>query len=139
MAEAYIVDAARSPTGRRGGSLAQVHAADLGAHVIKALVERNDIPDVDYDDVIFGAVDAIGPVGGSLRVEGIDHRDLLAEDAYPEIAERGAVADPVATAPTARSSIACKWSLTRRPMTCPLTPKALTGWPRSWVPKPSPK
>jgi acetyl-CoA C-acetyltransferase len=66
MAEAYIVDAARSPTGRRGGSLAQVHAADLGAHVIKALVERNDIPDVDYDDVIFGAVDTIGPLAGDI-------------------------------------------------------------------------
>jgi acetyl-CoA C-acetyltransferase len=66
MAEAYIVDAARSPTGRRRGSLAHVHAADLGAHVIKALVERNDIPDVDYDDVIFGAVDAIGPLAGDI-------------------------------------------------------------------------
>ena len=66
MAEAYIVDAARSPTGRRRGSLAQVHAADLGAHVIKALVERNDIPDADYDDVIFGAVDTIGPLAGDI-------------------------------------------------------------------------
>ncbi len=66
MAEAYIVDAARSPTGRRRGSLADVHAADLGAHVLKALVERNDIPDVDYDDVIFGAVDAIGPLAGDI-------------------------------------------------------------------------
>jgi acetyl-CoA C-acetyltransferase len=66
MAEAYIVDAARSPTGRRRGSLADVHAADLGAHVIKAIVERNDIPDVDYDDVIFGAVDTIGPLAGDI-------------------------------------------------------------------------
>jgi acetyl-CoA C-acetyltransferase len=66
MAEAYIVDAARSPTGRRRGSLADVHAADLGAHVIKAIVERNEIPDVDYDDVIFGAVDAIGPLAGDI-------------------------------------------------------------------------
>ena len=66
MAEAYIVDAARSPTGRRRGSLAHVHAADLGAHVIKALVERNGIPDSEYDDVIFGAVDAIGPLAGDI-------------------------------------------------------------------------
>jgi acetyl-CoA C-acetyltransferase len=44
MAEAFIVDALRSPTGKRKGSLAHVHGADLGAHVIKALVERNDIP-----------------------------------------------------------------------------------------------
>ena len=66
MAEAYIVDALRTPTGRRRGGLAHVHAADLGAHVLKALVERNDIPDVDYDDVIFGAVDTIGPLAGDI-------------------------------------------------------------------------
>ena len=42
MPEAYIVDALRTPIGRRNGSLAQVHPADLGAHVIKALFERND-------------------------------------------------------------------------------------------------
>jgi acetyl-CoA C-acetyltransferase len=66
MAEAYIVDAVRSPTGRRRGSLADVHAADLGAHVLKAIVERNDIPDADYDDVIFGAVDTIGPLAGDI-------------------------------------------------------------------------
>ena len=39
MAEAFIVDALRSPTGKRNGSLAQVHGADLGAHVIKGIVE----------------------------------------------------------------------------------------------------
>ena len=65
MAEAYIIDATRSPTGKRRGSLQDVHAADLGAHVIKALVERNPIPDKDYDDVIFGAIDALGPLAGS--------------------------------------------------------------------------
>ena len=47
MAEAYIIDATRSPTGKRRGSLQDVHAADLGAHVIKALVDRNPIPDED--------------------------------------------------------------------------------------------
>ncbi|MFT4996907.1 MAG: acetyl-CoA C-acetyltransferase [Chitinophagales bacterium] len=66
MPEAYIVDAARTPTGRRKGSLAHVHGADLGAHVIKALVERNSIPDNEYDDVIFGCVDAIGPLAGDI-------------------------------------------------------------------------
>lgn len=66
MNQAYIVDAARSPTGRRRGSLAQVHAADLGGQVIKALVERNDISDNEYDDVIFGAVDTIGPLAGDI-------------------------------------------------------------------------
>ncbi|MCB1677550.1 MAG: acetyl-CoA C-acetyltransferase [Halioglobus sp.] len=66
MAEAYIVDALRSPTGRRKGGLAHVHGADLGAHVLRAIVERNAIPDVDYDDVLFGCVDTIGPLAGDI-------------------------------------------------------------------------
>ena len=66
MPEAYIIDAVRSPTGRRKGSLADVHAADLGAHVIRAIVDRNPIPDEDYDDVIFGAIDALGPLAGDV-------------------------------------------------------------------------
>ncbi|MNM65731.1 3-oxoadipyl-CoA/3-oxo-5,6-dehydrosuberyl-CoA thiolase [compost metagenome] len=66
MAEAYIVDALRTPTGRRKGGLAQIHGADLGAHVLRELVRRNDIPDDDYDDVIFGCVDTIGPLAGDI-------------------------------------------------------------------------
>ena len=65
-AEAYIVDAVRTPTGRRWGSLARVHGADLGAVVLKAIVERNGIPEVDYDDVIFGCVDTVGPLAGDI-------------------------------------------------------------------------
>ena len=66
MPEAYIVDALRSPTGRRKGGLAHVHAADLGAHVLQAIVERNAIPADEYDDVIFGSVDTIGPLAGDI-------------------------------------------------------------------------
>jgi acetyl-CoA C-acetyltransferase len=66
MLQAYIVDALRSPTGKRKGSLAHVHAIDLGAHVLKALVERNAIPAHAYDDVIFGCVDAIGSQAGDI-------------------------------------------------------------------------
>ena len=66
MTEAYIVDAIRSPTGRRKGGLAHVHGADLGAHVLKAIVERNGIPDNEYEDVIFGCLDAIGPLAGDI-------------------------------------------------------------------------
>ena len=66
MPEAYIVDALRSPTGRRKGGLAHVHAADLGGHVLKAIVERNAIPADEYDDVIFGSVDTIGPLAGDI-------------------------------------------------------------------------
>lgn len=64
MAQAYIVDALRTPTGKRRGSLSEVHPADLGAHVLKTLVERNNIPAEDYEDVIFGCVDAVGPNAG---------------------------------------------------------------------------
>ena len=48
MPEAFIVDAVRSPVGRRGGSLAAVHPADLGAHSIAALIERTGVdPNAD--------------------------------------------------------------------------------------------
>ncbi len=66
MAEAYIVDAVRSPTGRRKGGLSDVHGADLGGHVLKTLVDRNSIPEDEYDDVMFGCVDTIGPLAGDI-------------------------------------------------------------------------
>ncbi len=64
--EAYIIDAARTPTGRRKGGLAHIHGADLGAHVLKEIVSRNTIPDADYDDVVFGCVDTIGSLAGDI-------------------------------------------------------------------------
>jgi acetyl-CoA C-acetyltransferase len=66
MAEAYIIDAVRTPVGRRGGGLSQVHPADLGAHSISALVERTGIDPGAVDDVIFGNVDSIGPQAGDI-------------------------------------------------------------------------
>lgn len=66
MRQAYIVDALRTPTGRRKGGLANVHAIDMGAHVLKSLVERNAIPADEYDDVIFGCVDTIGSQAGDI-------------------------------------------------------------------------
>ncbi len=66
MPEAFIVDALRTPTGKRRGTLAAMHGADLGAHALKALVSRNKIPAEDYDDVIFGCLDAIGPLAGNI-------------------------------------------------------------------------
>ena len=66
MPEAYIVDAIRTPVGKRRGSLSQIHGADLGAHIIKALVDRHGIPAEDYDDVVFGCLDAIGPLAGNI-------------------------------------------------------------------------
>ena len=66
VAEAYIVDAVRTPVGRRNGGLAGVHPADLGAHSIKALVERTGIDPAAVDDVVFGCVDTIGPQAGDI-------------------------------------------------------------------------
>ena len=56
MAEAYIVDAVRTPVGRRGGGLSQVHSADLGAHSIKALMDRTGIDPGAVDDAVDAAM-----------------------------------------------------------------------------------
>jgi acetyl-CoA C-acetyltransferase len=67
MPEAYLVDAVRTPVGRRNGELAKVHPADLGAHVLTALFERNPSADPGaVDDVIFGCTDTLGPQAGDI-------------------------------------------------------------------------
>ncbi|WP_370942841.1 acetyl-CoA C-acetyltransferase [Amycolatopsis sp. cg5] len=66
MAEAYIVDAVRTATGKRGGALSGVHSADLAAHVITALVERSGIDPALVDDVILGCTDTIGSQAGNI-------------------------------------------------------------------------
>lgn len=66
MPEAYIIDAVRSPIGRKKGSLGHVHPADLGAHPIKALVERTGIDANAVDDVVWGCCDTIGPQAGDI-------------------------------------------------------------------------
>lgn len=66
MAEAYIIDAVRTPVGRRGGGLSTIHPADLGAHSLKALIERTGIDPSAVDDVVFGNVDSIGPQAGCI-------------------------------------------------------------------------
>src|SRR3954462_14095902 len=66
MPEAYIVDAVRTPVGKRGGGLSQVHPADLGAHVLRAIVERNDLDPMVVEDVVFGCVDQLGPQAGDI-------------------------------------------------------------------------
>ena len=66
MPEAFIVDAVRTPVGRRGGALSTVHPADLGAHSIKALIERTGVDPGAVDDCIFGNVDSIGPQAGCI-------------------------------------------------------------------------
>ena len=66
MAEAYIVDAVRTPTGKRGGGLSQVHPADMAAHVIGSLMERCDLDPMAVDDVVLGCVDTVGPQAGDI-------------------------------------------------------------------------
>jgi acetyl-CoA C-acetyltransferase len=64
--DAYIVDAVRSPIGRRNGGLSTVHPADLLAHVLQALVERTGIDPGAVEDVIVGCLDQIGPQSGDI-------------------------------------------------------------------------
>jgi len=66
MPEAYLVDAVRTPIGRKNGGLAHAHPADLGAHVIRALIERLDLDPEAVDDVVFGCVDTLGPQAGDI-------------------------------------------------------------------------
>jgi acetyl-CoA C-acetyltransferase len=61
MAEAYIIDAVRTPVGRRGKALAQVHPLDLAAAPIAEIVRRAGIDSAEYDEVILGCIDQLGP------------------------------------------------------------------------------
>jgi len=66
MAEAFIVEAVRTPVGRRGGGLSHVHSADLGAAAITALMNRSGIDPGAVEDVVFGCVDTLGPQAGDI-------------------------------------------------------------------------
>src|ERR1700678_234011 len=60
MRDAVIVDAVRTPVGRRNGSLKDVHPVDLSAHVLQSLLARTGLPPEEIDDVIWGCVTQIG-------------------------------------------------------------------------------
>ncbi|MBG6099552.1 acetyl-CoA C-acetyltransferase [Nocardioides luteus] len=66
MPEAFIIDAVRTPVGKRGGALAGIHPADLGAHSLAALVDRTGIDPGAVDDVIMGCCDTIGGQAGDV-------------------------------------------------------------------------
>ena len=66
MPEAYIVEAVRTPVGRRNGGLSAAHPADLGGHVLKALVQRSGIDPGLVEDVVFGCLDTVGPQAGDI-------------------------------------------------------------------------
>ena len=61
MAEAFIIDAVRTPVGRRNGGLSKIHPADMAAHVIAETVRRTGIDSAEFDEVILGAIDQVGP------------------------------------------------------------------------------
>ena len=66
MAEAYIVEAVRTPVGRRRGGLADVHPVDLAAHALTAVIERSGVDPTAVDDVIMGCLDNVGPQAGCI-------------------------------------------------------------------------
>ena len=66
MPEAYIIDAVRSPMGRKKGSLAALHPADLAAHPIRELFARNSVDPAAVDDCVWGCCDTIGPQAGDI-------------------------------------------------------------------------
>ena len=61
MSEAYIVDALRTPVGRRNGALANIHSADLASVPLSAIFDRVGVDTSEYDEIILGCIDQIGP------------------------------------------------------------------------------
>ena len=66
MPEAYIVDAVRAPVGRKKGSLAHLHPADLAAHPIRELMARHDFDPALVEDVVWGCTETIGGQAGDI-------------------------------------------------------------------------
>jgi acetyl-CoA acetyltransferase len=60
MRDAVIVEAVRTPVGKRNGGLSGVHPVDLSAHVLRSLVERSGVDPGLVDDVIWGCVGQVG-------------------------------------------------------------------------------
>lgn len=78
LRDAYVIDAVRTAVGKRGGALAGVHPADLGAAVLRGLVDRTGIDPANVDDVIVGCVDNVGPQAGNIG------RTMWLAAGYPE-------------------------------------------------------
>ena len=66
MANAYIVGAVRTATGRKNGRLSRMHPVDMGAAVVDELVDRTGVPTNKVDDLVFGVVMQIGSQAGNL-------------------------------------------------------------------------
>jgi acetyl-CoA C-acetyltransferase len=66
MTEVHIVEALRTPMGRNGGSLSEIHPVDLAAHLLVGLLERSNVDPATVDDVIFGCIDQVGAQGANI-------------------------------------------------------------------------
>lgn len=66
MREAVIVEAVRTPIGRRGGALSAVHPVDLSAHVLDQILKRTGIEPDAVDDVLWGCVTQLGDQSGNV-------------------------------------------------------------------------
>jgi acetyl-CoA acyltransferase len=71
MRDAVIAGAVRTPVGKRNGSLAEMHPADLSAHVLKALIERTGIEPGAVDDVVWGCVGQVGDQANNIGRSGV--------------------------------------------------------------------
>ncbi len=60
MNEVFVVEAARTPVGRRNGKLKDIHAIDLAARALRAVVERSGVDPAEVDDVVMGCVMQVG-------------------------------------------------------------------------------
>jgi len=65
-ADAFIVDAVRSPIGKRNGTLASLRADELAGQVLNALVERNNLDPGEVEDVQMGCVSQVGEQGWNI-------------------------------------------------------------------------
>ena len=87
--DAVIVDAVRTPVGRRGGGLSGVHPVDLSAHVLHALVERTGLDPALVDDVIWGCVSQTGEqavnVGRNAALAAGWPEDVVGRDGRPAV------------------------------------------------------
>ncbi|MFQ5516551.1 MAG: thiolase family protein [Acidimicrobiia bacterium] len=66
MREVVIVEAVRTPMGRRGGVLSGIHPNNLGAMVLNEVVKRAGIESSQVEDVVFGCVSQVGEQGGNV-------------------------------------------------------------------------
>jgi acetyl-CoA acyltransferase len=78
VAEAVVIDAVRTATGKRGGALAGWHPVDLAAEVLTALVERTGVDPGVVDDVVMGCVSQVGEQAGNIA------RNAILTAGFPE-------------------------------------------------------